>query len=91
MPDNTPNPVAVQPDGSAAEPARQSPQDRLKEITAGIEQGIKDLFIITINCNFSAFSGEIRKNHWSSLWLRLPPLRWQLTLYYLTFIKYLLT
>ena len=28
----------------AAEPARQSPQDRLKEITTGIEQGIKDLF-----------------------------------------------
>ena len=44
MPDNTPNPVAVHPDGSAAEPARQSPQDRLKEITTGIEQGIKDLF-----------------------------------------------
>ena len=44
MPDSTTNPVAVQPDGTAAEPVRQSPQDRLKEITAGIEQGIKDLF-----------------------------------------------
>ena len=42
MPDSTTNPV--QPDGTAAEPVRQSPQDRLKEITAGIEQGIKDLF-----------------------------------------------
>ena len=36
----------------------------------------KKSLIFTINCNFSAFSGEIRKNHWSSLWLRLPPLRW---------------
>ena len=42
MPDY--HPTADLPETQAAETARQSPQERLKEITTGIEQGIKSLF-----------------------------------------------
>lgn len=46
MRDNQPiNPAAAVPAESAAtQPAAQSPQERLREITAGIEQGIQNLF-----------------------------------------------
>ena len=46
MPDNQPiTPAAAAPAESAAtQPAAQSPQERLREITTGIEQGIQNLF-----------------------------------------------
>ena len=46
MPDNQPTtPAAAAPaESAAAQPVAQSPQERLREITAGIEQGIQNLF-----------------------------------------------
>ena len=62
MRDNQPiNPVAAVPaESAAAQPAAQSPQERLREITAGIEQGIQNLFQSE---RYAQYFNEIRRNN----------------------------